>query len=113
MKAPKYPSKPYPPYKPAPPAKTVEENTTLDTFEVPQHTTYTLEDFNEEIKKAFGKVKTDLDLKSVKLEFEVEKEWCYDDCTTTIMCNLFSQRQVPNPHLEILTEQYNRNLEKY
>lgn len=109
MKAPKYPQKPYPPYKPAPPAPMVDVNKNIDTVQVDTYNLYTLEEFAALIK---GRAK-DLDPKDIKFEFEVQKEWCYDDCTTTIVANIIHQTQIPNPQLAKLTEMYESNLKKY
>src|SRR5271166_4793235 len=109
MKAPKYPSKPYPPYKPSPPPELVDLNQNIASVSVDVYSLYTLDSFAEMIKGALKNA----DPKDVKFEFQVEKEWDYDDCTTTIVANLITQAQIPNPRLAALTKEYEKALEKY
>lgn len=101
MKQPKRPTEPYAPYKPIEPKKTVTANTLLSTKCIDTYDKYSVE-------QLFGSLSED-----VKIEFEIEDTWNYDDYTHSIIAHVYSSKEIPDPNYDKNYKTYLKSMEKY
>ena len=111
MKCPKSPDKPYPPYKPIPPPEKIERNKTIGSFAIETYGSYTFLEFRYLLLTFFSVHNVQID--DVKFDFEVTKEWCYDDCTCGIVANVFTTEMIDTPNYKATKKQYDAALDKY
>jgi hypothetical protein len=109
MKKPKYPNKPYPPYRPSPPPKTVDVETDIGSLDIDTYSDYSI----DTLFAVINNHTTNADLKDVRLRFQINKTFDYDDCTYTLEVKLFTTTKVPNPQLAAQTKSYEAELERY
>lgn len=111
MKCPKSPDKPYPPYKPTPPPLKIEQHKNIGTLALDNYGAYTFLEFRNLVLD-FCKVHN-VNVDDVRFELEVNKEWCYDDCTCSIVANFYSTEMIDTPNYKAAKKKYDADLDKY
>lgn len=111
MKMPKAPNKPYPPYKPTPPPEKIEQNKTIGSVALENYGSYTFLEIRNLLLTFCNTHNVNID--DVRFEFEIIKEWCYDDCTCGIVINVFTTEMIDAPNYKVAKKQYDVALDKY
>ena len=104
MKFPKEPQKPYKPFKPMEPSKKTSGNIVIKSISIDTYSPYNIEDlFGAGIEQQNNSY----------IVFETEKEWDYDDYTTSILAKLLSSKEIDDPNYEKNLSAYKKALAKY